>query len=239
MSYLNANFHSEVSIDKLVRFYSGTFDASSDVITRNYTLAGSPNAVEFYQITHNLGRPLACLMQWSLDGVDWYDGGIFNSSNQSSLAYSDGNNIYIFSPVGSGTVHYRVWGLWIDDYDGSNPAIDFISYSNMPIQFDSRENYQKILEAGSVSFDAGTFSSSQTRTVNHGLGYTPNARVWQECFAGEVWQGIAGGASNPFVIDDAQDTLSFDITNTDLFITSFRNSNAIRKCWYRIYYDAN
>lgn len=229
-------FISQAPIDKIVRIFNGSFDFPGDTTMR----VGSFSSINVYAIPHGLTRPVACEMQWSLDGVKWVDNGSQDDSFRSSLAYSDSANIYIISPVFvPDTVHYRVWCSWIDDYDSSNPLVDIISYSEVPLMFDSRVNIQKIYDQDVLTFSAGTFGSPQNIPVEHDFGYTPNSKVWFEPFAGEVWPLNSGGTSNPFLFDSAQDECELRISDTDIEVRYKRFSNATRRAWYKIYYDEN
>lgn len=234
----NVNFASNFDVDKIVRIFTGSFDSATDVITRTYTFAASPLDVDFYEIPHHLGRPVFCELQWSLDNEVWLDGGVYNLSSQSSIAISNSESVFIFSPTTSGTVYYRVYCSWIDDYDSTNPLIETVSYTDNPIQFDSRVNFQKIHSQGELSFSAGTLGSQETLTATHGLGYVPNAKVWFEAFLNEVWPLNAGGLSNNFLVDDEQDECELSINLDFINVTFYRYSNTVKRAWYKIYYDA-
>lgn len=241
MSFLNnldnVAFASPKPVDKIVRVFTGSYDRATQVTGRTYTNVGFPLNVYFYRIAHGLGRPVACEMIDSEDGgVGYYDGGIRR------IAPSDSTYIYIFDSVGApgaGTVNYKVWCSWIDDYDTSNPTIDTVTYSSNPTQFDSRENYQKIADQDVLNFSPGTFGAEETKTVIHDLGYAPNAKVYFEAFANEVWPLNAGGVNNLFLVDDFQEEAELRITNTEIEVKMGRYSNSVRRAWYRIYYDAS
>jgi len=223
-------FNTQQPVDKIVRIFSGTYN-STDLVA----IVGTIATIHVYKIAHNLPRPVACEMIWSSDGgVTWEDGGV------NSLAYSDNTYIYIFhGTAASGPIQYKVYCSWIDDYDNTNPFIDTKIYNDNPIQFDSRLNYQKIKDQNILSFTPGTFGITETQTVIHNLGYTPNTKVYFEAFANQVWPLNAGGASNPFSYDFAQDECRLIITSSTITIRMDKFSNATRRAWYRIYYDAN
>jgi len=233
----SAMFSSQHDIDKIVRIFSGSFLHSTDTTTRT----GNAFNIEVFPIAHDLGRPVACEMQWSADGVNWIDNGSQDSNFQGSLAYSTSTHIYIISPffVGTPRVYYRVWCSWINDYDSSNPLIEVSTYSDTPLVFDSRLNIQKIYDQDVLSFSAGTFGSPQNIEVAHDFGYTPNAKVWFEAFTGEVWPLNSGGASNQFLFDYSQDECELRISDNNIEVRYKRFSNAIRRAWYKIYYDEN
>lgn len=237
----NMALYSQTGIDKIVRVFTGTFDIPGTCITRTYTYAGAPSNQYLYRIAHGMGRPVACDVQHGGDGVTWYDGGLPGVGGFTLNAFSDSTYVYIIAPfvlVASG-LYYRVFCRWIDNYDTTNPTIDTISYANQPKQFDSRANFQKIYVADVSTFTGGTFGASQTNTITHNLGYTPNAKIWCESFTGEVWPPVAGGTSNSFVVDDFQDQFELSITTTTITITATKSSGIARRVWYKIYYDPN
>lgn len=223
----------QVPVDKIVRTYIGTFDAS----TQTSTVTGSDGSFKVFTIPHGLTRPMLLDMQWSLNGTTWYDSAVFDASSRSSLAYCTLTDVKIISPVSSGTVYYRVWGLWIDNFDDTNPTVDIESNDESPLIYDSRYNLQKIYLQNQLSVSAGTFGSTQTISVNHDLGYTPNVKAWFEPFSGQVWPLNSGGLSNPYYIDLAQDEAYARIYTNRVDFLFVRFSNAARRAWYRIYYD--
>lgn len=224
-----ASFISGAGVDKLVRIYEGSY-TTGDLATRT----GSIYNVLVYEIPHDLDRPMICEVITSDDGGTTWD------TATEAYAFCDSEKVYIYEGLGgpAGTRNYKVFCTWIDDYDNSNPTITTQSYTSEPTQFDSRLNYQKIFMQGELSFSAGTLGSTQTRTVTHNLGYTPNAKVFFESFSGEVWPMHIGGAGNGLLYDYAQDECSAEIYDTYMDVTMYRFSNAVRRAWYRIYYDA-
>lgn len=240
MSFLNnltsVAFTSEKPVDKLVRVFTGAY-TSSDLITR----VGSIGTAYLYRIPHGLTRPIACELLWSSDnGASWNDGGTLNAASSQRLAFSDSTYAYIFegysAPVG--TILYKVYGSWIDNYDTTNPLVSVQSYTSLPTQFDSRLNYQKIDDQNVLSFAGGTFGSSLSQVVLHPLGYAPNTKIFFEAVTGEVWPLNAGGASNFFLYDASQDECRLSITSSQITVTMDRYSGISRRAWYRIYYDA-
>lgn len=229
-----ARSYSGAPVDKIVRIFSGSYNRATDVTGRTFTLSGFPTTTYFYRIAHGLGRPVACEMIDSEDGgTSYYDGGIRR------IAVSDSTYIYIFDSIaapGAGTVNYKVWCNWIDDYDSTNPSIEAISYTTVPTQYDSRENYQKVYDQNVLTFSPGTFASDETQIVTHDLGTNPNAKVWYEAFSGEVWPLNAAGF---FQVSDTQEEAELFITSVNIRITMYRRSNQNRRAWYKIYYDSN
>ena len=235
MSFLNPTataFISQKPIDKIVRIFTGTYNAATDLIAR----VGTLDTAYVYRIAHGLPRPVACEMIASTNGGAVYtDGG----STGGRIAFSDSTYVYIVNSLslpGADVVTYKVWCSWIDDYDTTNPFITAQSYTSVPTQFDSRLNYQKIFDQNVLNFTPGTFGSAETKTVTHTLGYTPNAKVFFEAFPNEVWPLNAG---QQFTYDGAQDECRLSIYSDRIDVSMDRFSNAAKRAWYRIYYDAN
>lgn len=216
--------------DKVVRVFTGSY-SSGDLITR----VGSLATAYVFRIAHGLTRPVICDLITSTDSGTTWDLGI------GKIAFSDSTYIYIFHGYATtGTpVTYKVYCTWIDNYDGTNPSVGVITYSANKIAYDSRSNFQKIAQQGEVSFTPGTFGTSQTQTITHSLGYQPNAKVYFEAFSGEVWPLNIGGTRNGFLYDGPQDECEANIYINTLDIKYYKYSNATRRAWYRIYYDAN
>lgn len=224
-------FSSTFGTDKLVRVFTGSYNGATQT-----TLRGG--SVYVYTIPHGLTRPVFCeLLHSDNGGSTFADGGLPASGGVARLAFSDSTNIYIFHDyVASGIVTYKVYCSWIDDYDGTNPLVTTQSYTDVQTQFDSRLNYQKIASTPVLSFSG---VGSSTQSVTHPLGYAPNAKVYFEAFAGEVWPLNAGGASNTFLYDFVnQDECSLEITSSLLSVTMDKQSAGTRRAWVRGYYDA-
>ena len=225
----NVAYSTAFPTDKLVRVFTGSYAGSGT------TLRGG--SVYIHTIPHNLGRPVFCeLLHSDNGGTTYADGGMSASGGVPRLAFSDSTNVYIFHGYSNtGTVHYKVYATWIDDYDTSNPLVSIQNYSDVPTQFDSRKNYQKIAVQQTLNF-SGTGSSSQA--VTHGLGYTPNAKLYFEAFGGEVWPANAGGATNNFLYDFVnQDECALSISTSLLTVSMDKQSATSRRAWLRGYYD--
>lgn len=227
----DVSFYSGHAIDKIVRVYTGSYNAATDLTAR----VGDFTTAYVYRIPHDVGRPMFCELITSINGGSSYtDGGL------SRLAFCDANYVYIFNSIGAaGTdvVTYKVWCSWIDNYDSTNPTIDVVNYSSTPVQFDSRVNYQKIYDQNVLNYSAGTFGSTQTNSVLHPFGYVPNAKVFFEAFPNEVWSLNAGGALNQFNYDSAQDECTLEIYSDRIDVKMFRYSNTAKRAWYRLFYD--
>lgn len=238
----NVAFSNDLVIDKIVRVYTGTYDPSTDCISRTYDYFGTPAYMWLYRIPHGLTRPVFCELLHSINGgTTFYEGGL-----NSKLAFSDSTYVYILHSViygssatpSSQTVTYKVYCSWIDDYDNTNPLVETETYNSEPVLFDSRKNYQKILSQDEIEFTAGTFGTRETITVNHNLGYTPNVKVYFEAFDNEVWPLNAGGNTNPFLADGSQNECELFIKENTVEVTAVKNSNTAIRAWPRIYYDA-
>lgn len=229
----DVSFYSGYKVDKIVRIFSGTYNRATDMTTRVYSIGN----VQVYRIAHGLTRPVACEMIDSEDGgTTYFDGGIRR------VAFSDSTYVYIFDKVGAvgaGTVNYKVWCSWIDDYDTSNPYVTPAQYTDTKTQFDSRLNYQKIYTAPELSFTAGVFGATETQSIAHPFAYTPNAKVWFEAFPGEVWSLNSGGASNPFLVDNAQNLGEIFIDSNSVDVKMFKFSNTTIRAWVKVFYDAD
>jgi hypothetical protein len=230
-----AQLLSSLNVDKVVRVFEDSFNASTDVITVNYTFLGFPNPIEMYRFAHGLPRPVFCDLLWSLNGSTFYDGGSGGNSTNTTIAFSDDTYIYIPRPVTTGTVYYKVICTWIDSYDTTNPFIESIMYRNKSFSLDSRLNYQKIFDQ-----DVDNVTASGLRTIVHPLKYAPNAKVFIEALPNQVWPlNFGGTAGNPFLYDDNQIEVQLFIENSDIImdVTYPFSASGARRLWYRIYYD--
>lgn len=226
----NVAFYSGFEVDKVVRVYTGQY-SSGDLITR----VGDFATAYVHRIPHDVGRPMMCEVLTSSNGGASYDSGV------SQVAFSDSSYVYIFHGYATtGTpVDYKVYCSWIDDYDDTNPLVETQQYTSEPVQFDSGANYQKIRDQDVLSFTPGTFGATETQTIDHDLGYTPNVKVFFEAFSGEVWPLNIGGARNPLLYTSTQDECQADIYDDRVEITYYKFSNDTRRAWYRLYYDAD
>lgn len=233
-------FASSLLVDKVVRTFTGSYNAATDLTARNYTFAGLPQTAYFYRIAHGLTRPVFCELITSSDGGVIYTDGGNSSASVGHIAFADSTYIYIYHSIlapGVGTINYKVWCSWIDDYDATNPLIETISYTDQPIEFDSRENFQKIFTQEVLTFSPGTFGTTETQNIIHSLGYNPNVKVFFEAFSGEIWPLNAGGNSNIFLLDDSQDECYITITSNLISVSLDKYSNASKRAWLRVYYD--
>lgn len=228
----NVAYAGRFPTDKIVNVLSGSFDAAAATTVGGYLKRAS--------VSHGYTRPVFTKLKWSTDGTNWVDGGFSYRSGDSNLypalSYSDATSVYILTGVTAGTVYYEVVCFWIDNYDGTSPLIGRYQSPTKDTVFDSRVNYQKIIDQNVVSFTG----ASDSETITHGLGYYPNARVFYEAFSGEVWPAIAGGISNYFLYDFSnQAQLEYKMSTSALQMDySGTVSTGTRRAWYRIYLDA-
>jgi hypothetical protein len=228
-------YYSGASIDKIIGVWEGTYNKATETTTRTDGIIGS---IKVFSIPHTFTRPMFTSLLWSEDGTTWVDGGGALSGGNSSIAFSNSSNNFIATNSTSGTQYYKLIGYWIDDYDTSNPSVESYVSANKDTKFDSRLNYQKIALSDSTTYSAGTFGSVQTVQIPHPLGYMPNAKVFFEPISGEVWPLISGGVNNPFLYDASQDEGYMQIYSDRIDVVISRFSNASRRIWHRIYYDA-
>lgn len=228
--------YSGVLIDKVVRVFTGTY-TSSDLISR----AGGFGNIYMHRIAHGLTRPVLCDLMWSNENGIWLDSGCYDMYSNSRLAFSDDTYIYIFHGFSTADtpVQYKIYCAWIDNYDTTNPSVETRRYSNIPIQYDARSNYQKIHTFQQLLIPAGQYGSVNTQYLYHDIATTPNAKAWFEPFAGEVWPINAGGNTNVFFYDENQDEATLEITNSSVRLDVTRFSNVDRRAWVKIYYDGN
>ena len=67
--------------------------------------------------------------------------------------------------------NFRLWAYAPPDYAGEYPNI----YDNTNFQLSTDFNYPKIVKQGKVQISYGS-----SATIDHGLGYIPQCKIWQE-----------------------------------------------------------
>lgn len=231
----HTSFTSGVFNDKIVGLWQGSFNKATQTTTRT---SGFLSTLYVYSIPHEFGRPAFPSLIWSNDGgSNWYDGGTLPGAGEAVIAFSSSSNMFIATTSNSGTLTYKLVADWINEYDSSDPLVDEFIPPSKHTNFDSRSNYQKIYSLGTSTYPAGQFSSPATVNITHSLGYIPNAKAFFESISGELWPMHAGGASNPFLYSFTQDEAMLSINSSSININLFRSSNAVRRIWYKIYYD--
>jgi len=228
-NYQNVAFATEYAVDKIVGVYVGSFNAA----TQTTVIGGY---LYQYSFSHPFTRPVFCELLWSLDGITYADGGSGLLSGVPGIAYSDATNIYVTTGLNVGTIYYKVIASWIDNYDTTNPLIAPVLNTVSNFYFDSRKNYQKIYKQDTLPLN----SSSGTLSYIHGLGYTPNAKVFFESISGQVWPSIAGGTNNYFLYDpSSQYECEATITTSILNMVLQGGAGSVStRVWYRVYLDS-
>jgi hypothetical protein len=236
MSLVNQDgigFASPYYIDKIVRVDEGTFDTATATTVGGFLKRTS--------IAHGFTRPVFTDLLWSVDGTTWIDGGSGNpgTSNVYTISYSDSTNNYILTTKTTGTLYYILISFWITDYDDTNPDVASYFPENTTILFDSRENYQKILDYGTKTMTGS--STVDTPFTNPQPDNKPNSRSFFEAFSGQVWPENFGGVTNPFLYDATNQaelvsyTSETDLTN--MIIVPVGAGLQARRVWYRVYAD--
>lgn len=217
--------------DKIVKVLSGSFNASTSERQKD------SSGFEIYsrlRVSHGQHRPVFTRLKWSLDGVNWVDGGSAQLKSNplvQCITFSNSDEVVLLSTDLSSVIYYEIICFWIDDYDSTNPMVDsFFGYNTKPLAFDSRLNYQKILKQGELSL-------SGVGSVPHGLGRKPNAWVYFESNNGEVWPAIFGGAGNAWFYNYAtQREIEYSISTTDLNLEIIGTTCRV---WYIIYTEGS
>jgi hypothetical protein len=228
-------FASAFNIDKIVDVFEGSYNKATQTTTRT---SGFLSTIYVHSFSHSFTRPVFTSILWSEDQITWVDGGGSLPSNNSAISFSDSSNIHIATTSNVGIMYYKVIAYWIDGYDSSDPLVPAFTPSVSKFVSDSRENCQKIAAEDDTTYSPGAFGATETVPVNHNLGYIPNAKAFFEPISGEVWPMNAGGLSNVFLYDFNQDEAYLQITSTQLNIFVVKFSNATRRIWYKVYYDA-
>lgn len=218
--------------DKIVGVFTGSFN------TATAARQADEFATDIYSkvtIPHSFGRPVFTKLRWSKDNVNWVDGGLGQLQSDpliQCITYSTSSDIILLSTdLGTYTLYYQVICFWIDDYDTTNPSIPAFSNASKPLAFDSRLNYQKIVQQGEVSLTGPSGSTS----ISHGLGYKPNAWVYFESNSGQVWPVTLGGVGNPWLyLYSTQREIEYSISDTTLSLSLVGGTGSCR-VWYRIY----
>jgi hypothetical protein len=232
-TYLNA--------EKIVKTFAGSFLYGTSTTTRNYTLAGFPNAVQVYKIPHGFTRPVFVELLWSEDNAYYILGGAANGPRGYATAYSDSTFIYIMpTTYANGTrLYYKLVCTWIDEYDATNPSIaPFAEIPDSYTQvFNSRSVIPAVVRSGVVDFSTSSAVLTDVfATVTHGLGYAPEMKCFIESFSGEVWPLNYGGSSNPYEVDDSQvEAQVFTSTTEFIADASIKAANGQRRLWYILY----
>lgn len=215
-------FSDKYHTDRIVGVYTGSFDASAAP-----TLGGN----KYYAIPHDFGQPVFLHLAYSTDDIAYNDGG----GSSLAIPYSTATENRILTAILSGTVYYRLVAFWINNYDATNPLVAPTRGSKSDTFFDTKLNYQKVFVQDTLTAPAGMGS---TRDIEHGLGYIPNVRVFNEMVPGQVWPANFGGTKNYWLtdLDDVECIFGADTDKLTIEVAGGVTSPSSR-IWYIIYYD--
>lgn len=221
MSLKDFSSNSRYDTDKVVFADSGSVSIAS--LPAEYD-SGFGYVIKRLAIPHGMPRPVLPEFRFSLDGgTSWEIGG----SGTDSIAYCTDTDIVLLIQDGvTGTYTYEVFGIWINEYDDTNPLVESVTVDSNTY-FDSRKNYRKII-------DQDTLTISPSDTVYHGLEYFPAYSVYFESRPGEIWQEHAGGIRNPWNFDFSMAQCISHIGTNLLTIDCGAGTVTV---WYRIYAD--
>lgn len=228
--------------ETIVKNFTGSFNYTTDTITRNYTLAGFANPVKAFRIPHGYTRPLFVELFWSLDNSTFTIGGGSNDAGgYYTIAYSDSTYVYVQPTAlpANTRLYYKTVCSWIKDYDTTNPSVP--AFSDLPSAytqvFNSRNSVPAIIQQDVVNMSTSSTSLTPVVTpVAHPFGYAPNMKVYVEAFSGEVWPLNYGGASNPYLVDDGQvEAQAFTDTSNLILDASMKASMGTKRMWYMLY----
>lgn len=218
--------------DKVCGIYTGSIAGGSMT-----TLAaiGFGNTLYQFIIPHTLTRPCLCDTLVSTDlGVTYTPIG--------AITYSDASNLYLTVTDNSKFYLYKIVCTWIDNYDTTNPLISpQFQTNNSAAYFDTRYNYQKILESPTTTLSNPGTGNTGTQPIKHGLGYLPLYRLYFESKPGQVWPSVAGGAQDPWLYDTVGQfelSATVDTTNLNLTFNGGSGSPSTFRVWTRIFLDA-
>lgn len=227
-------FSTAFEIDKVCGIYENSFNAASyDTELGGY----------LYQtnLAHNFTRPVFCDALFSFDNTNWFPSGQGNNTG-SCLAYSDANNIYFLSTVDTGTIYYKLVCTWINNYDTTNPLIEFVNNAanNSVTAFDSRQNYQKIAFSDMIILSNPGAGNTGAHTITHNLGYAPNFKIFFNSLADEVWPSISGESGDEWLYNTSSQYEAWGIADSTTLTISYDTGTSgasTFNLWYRIYYD--
>lgn len=225
----NANLSTTYDTDKIVGIYAGSFDAATQTTSISYTFNGLPYSVWYYEIAHIFTQPVFCDVLTSTDGVTY--------TNNASIAFSDSTKLYIYAGQGSapsGTIYYKLVATWINGYSALTPAVTPVIQGVSGLYYKSTANTPKIYLENVVSI-----VNNATSSVTHNLGYQPQAKVYMECFSGQVWPCHTGGSNDTFLFADSENTGYFYTSSTALTMFCDQNASSFgaSRFWYKVYID--
>lgn len=211
--------------DKICGIFTGSFAGASTTVL-------SPGGFMYqFIIPHSFTRPVMCDTLISTDGGASFD-------PLGAITYSDSSDLYI--NVLDNTLHYvyKVVCTWIDNYDNTNPLVPAALSSTTGATFDTRYNYQKILQSDVLTL---TSANSSVNVPYSNSGNLSNYKVFFESLPGQVWPMINGGSQDPWLNDTAhQWEIDPAVNDTELqiFYSGGASAASSFRAWYRIYWDS-
>lgn len=216
--------------------YPMPFLVYSTTATRS---VGGTTYSDYFSFAHGLPFTPLLIGQWSTNAnfQPCYDIALEYpnfSGGQPPVAIvvgADDTSIHISLSNNTGsdvTFYFRLTAFAPPSYTGSVNSVD----DNSPFKYNSDFNYMKIVEANEI-----TVPANSARTINHGLGYIPQVRVWNR------YEAYMGGATRTITTAmmtnlNENGLLGARVTDQILELGSYSTFGAVdRRFYYHIYAD--
>lgn len=222
---------SDYPMDKIVYFKQGTFTPSNGSFQFTHGLSFTP--LLFGVISKNSDFSEAYSFNTPMVEKHTFE---YPFSISSITLFSNNTNVYFW--IGdnaqaelTGTWYYRVYGF---SDESLSVVANETSTSGGNLILNSDYNYYRLYETGTLDWNG-----SQSRTVNHNLGYRPFVLTWgrvkyaTQNFPADITQTYYTyntGDSNSHGIYVDTTKITFDCMSNQLFPTTYYD-----KIWYRIY----
>ena len=168
-------FSSDCEMPALVWEYSGSITNIDSYSTKSVT------------IRHNLPFIPLLIGIWStnpnftpcLDISNYIGSGIGNDM-QLNACGADATNVFVegFNEASSSkNLYFKLLAFAPPDYTEETPNL----LDSTNFMFNSDYNYPKIVKSGAISI-----SASNSEAISHGLGYTPQSKVWGPDSSGRI-----------------------------------------------------
>lgn len=210
--FLNTDYE----MDKIIYFKSGELSVNSPVeFAHNLAFTPLLFGVCAFNSDYSDSRPIPY--------VEVFGGGVGYACtaiaypNKIHLEYS---NLNLDPP---GKMYYRIFGFEPSDSRANTPITS--KYAKQFI-INTDYNYCKLLKKGFVDC-----SPNSTATVNHNLGYIPQAIIWQQDQSGSIVIPNRISMPQPDLPSALQ---AIDVTNNSIVV---HNASGQNRYHYRIYYD--